>query len=63
MGFSRQEYWSRLPFPSLGDLADPGIESRSPTLQADTLPSEPPADAGKEQRQKEMWAAEGEMVG
>ena len=41
-GFSRQEYWSRLPFPSLGDLPDPGIELRSPTLQADTLPSEPP---------------------
>ena len=42
MGFSRQEYWSRLPFPSPGDLPDPGIEPRSPALQADTLPSEPP---------------------
>ena len=42
MGFSRQEYWSRLPFPSPGDLPDPGIEPRSPTLQADTLTSEPP---------------------
>ena len=42
MEFSRQEYWSGLPFPSPGDLPDPGIESRSPTLQADTLPSEPP---------------------
>ena len=42
MGFSRQEYWSGLPFPSPGDLPDPGIEPRSPTLQADTLPSEPP---------------------
>ena len=41
-GFSRQEYWSGLPFPSPGDLPDPGIEPRSPTLQADTLPSEPP---------------------
>ena len=41
MEFSRQEYWSGLPFPSPGDL-DPGIESRSPTLQADALPSEPP---------------------
>ena len=42
MGFSRQEYWSGLPFPSPGDLPDPGIEPRSPTLQADGLPSEPP---------------------
>jgi len=32
MGFSRQEYWSRLPFPSLGDLPDPGIKLRSPAL-------------------------------
>ena len=42
MGFSRQEYWSGLPFPSPGDLPDPGIEPRSPTLQADSLLSEPP---------------------
>ena len=35
MGFSRQEYWSGLPFPSPGDLPDPGIESGSPALQAD----------------------------
>ena len=42
MGFSRQEYWSGLPCPSPGDLPDPGIEPRSPALQADTLPSEPP---------------------
>ena len=35
MGFSRQEYWSGLPFPSAGDLPDPGIELRSPALQAD----------------------------
>ena len=42
MGFSRQEYWSGLPFPSPGDLPDPGIEPRSPALQADTLPSKPP---------------------
>ena len=42
MGFSRQEYWSGLPFPSLGYLPDPGIEPRSPALQADTLTSEPP---------------------
>ena len=42
MGFSRQEYWRGLPFPSPGDLPDPEIEPRSPTLQADTLTSEPP---------------------
>ena len=42
MGFSRQEYWSGLPFPSPVYLPDPGIEPRPPTLQADALPSEPP---------------------
>ena len=42
MGFSRQEYWSGLPFPSPGDLPNPGIEPGSPTLEADTLTSEPP---------------------
>ena len=41
MGFSRQEYWSGLPFPSPEDLLDPGIEHRSLALQADSLPSEP----------------------
>ena len=41
MGFPRQEYWSGLPIPSLGDLPDPGIELVSPALQADSLPSEP----------------------
>ena len=42
MGFSRQEYWSGLPFPSPGDLPNPGIEPGSPALQADALPSELP---------------------
>ena len=42
MGFCRQEYWSGLSFSSAGDLPDPGIEPRSPTLQADTLTSAPP---------------------
>ena len=42
IGFSRQEYWSGLPFCSPGDLPDPGIEPRSPALQADALPSELP---------------------
>ena len=41
-GFSRQEYWSGLPCPPPGDLPDPGIEPRSPALQADLLASEPP---------------------
>ena len=41
-GFSRQEYWSGLPFPSPGDLPNPGVEPGSPALQADSLPSEPP---------------------
>ena len=47
MGFSRQEYWSEVPFPSPGDLPDPGIEPRSSALQADVLTSEPP---GKQQK-------------
>ena len=42
VGFSRQEYWSGLPFPSPGDLPDPGIEPGFPTLEADALTSEPP---------------------
>ena len=42
MGFSRQEYWGGLPFPSPGDLPNPGIEPGSPAFQADTLTSEPP---------------------
>ena len=41
MGFSRQEYWSGLPFPSPVDLPDSGPEHGSPALQADSLPSEP----------------------
>ena len=50
MGFSRQEYWSGLPFPSPGEFPDPGIKPRSPALLADALPSEPP---GKPQ---EYWS-------
>ena len=42
MQFSRQEYWSGVPLPSPGDLPDSGIEPRSPTMQADTLPFVPP---------------------
>ena len=44
MGFSRQECWSGLPFPSPGDLPNPGIKPRSPALQADALLSEPPGN-------------------
>ena len=40
VGFSRQEYWSGLPFPSPGDLPDPGIETGSPAVQEDSLPTE-----------------------
>ena len=50
MGFSRQEYGSVLPFPSPGDLPAPGIEPRSPTLQADALTSVPPG--------KTVWGRE-----
>ena len=42
MEFSRQEYWSGVPFPSPGDLSNPGIKHGSLALQADSLPSEPP---------------------
>jgi len=42
MGFTRQEYWNGLPFPSPGDLPDPGIGPRSPAFPANFLPSEPP---------------------
>ena len=41
-GIPRQEYWSGLPCPRPGDLPNPGIEPRSPALQMDSLPSEPP---------------------
>ena len=51
MGFSRQEYWSGLPFPSPGDLPDPGINPGSPTLPAGSLPSEPPEKPHDKPRQ------------
>ena len=47
MGFSREEYWSGLPFPSPGDLPNPGIKPGSPTLWADAFPSEPPGKTPK----------------
>ena len=46
VGFSRQEYWAGLPFPSPGDLPDSGIKPRSPALQAKSLPSEPSGNPG-----------------
>ena len=49
MEFSRQEYWSRLSFPSPGDLPDPGIEPRNPALQAISLLTEPPGKPGSSQ--------------
>ena len=52
MGFSRQEYWSGLPFPSPGDLPDPGIEPRSPALEADALTSEPPVKVTSKWKQQ-----------
>ena len=47
MEFSKQEYWSRLPFPSPGDLPDSWFEPWSPALQVDSLPPEPPGKPGK----------------
>ena len=51
MGFSRQGYWSGLPFPSPGELPDPGIEPGSPALHAGALPSEPLGNPAEEARQ------------
>ena len=56
MGFSRQEYCSGLPFPSPGDLPDPGIEPRSPALQADALISEPPGKPCKDYDYSLKWS-------
>ena len=64
MEFSRQEYWSRLPFPSPGDIPDPGIEPRSPALWADALLSELPGKPsglwsfGKKMGCSEKWLYE-----
>ena len=52
-GFSRQEYWSGLPYILSGDLSDPGIKPKSPTLQADSLPSKPPEDKYGDQQSKD----------
>ena len=57
MEFSRQEYWSRLPFPSPLDLPNPGIEPGSPALQADALPSEPPGNYSINNETLQKWKA------
>ena len=54
MGFSRQEYWSGLPFPSPGDLPNPEIEPGSPALQADALSSEPPGKPQQRDSESEV---------
>ena len=54
MGFSRQEYWSGLPYPPPGDLPNPQIKSRSPTLQADPLLSETPGKPSLVTRKHEI---------
>ena len=62
MGFSRQDYWSGLPFPSPEDLPNPGAEHRSPTLWADVLPSEPPGNSNAK-TSKSMQSTSCEMPG
>ena len=66
MGFPRQEYWSGLPFASPGDLPDPGVKCRSPTLQADSLPLEPPrkllANEKEEVKSIQIWKGENKIV-
>ena len=57
MGFSRQEYWSRLPFPSPGDLPDSGIEPRSLAVEADALTSEPPGKLVSFRKNREIYMA------
>ena len=59
MGFSRQEYWSGLPFPSPGDLPNPGIEPGSPALQADALFSECYQGLRQEKRMRIRGLGEG----
>ena len=55
MEFSRSEYWRRLPFPSTGDLPNPGIKPGSPALQADSLASEPPGEPGGTSDKEPIW--------
>ena len=57
MEFSRQEYWSRLPFPSPEDLPDLGIEPMSPAFEADALTSEPPGKLVSFRKNREIYMA------
>ena len=57
MEFSRQEYRNGLPFSSPGDLPEPGIEPRSPTFQANSLPSEPMGKPFQTQEKEPQWTA------
>ena len=63
MGSSRQEHGSRLPFPSPGDLPNPGIKPESPTLQADALTSEPPGKPLKYFFEPHFWGERGKHTG
>ena len=56
MGFSRQVYWSGLPFPSPGDLPNPGVEPRPTALQADSVLSEPPLQYEKKIKKKDLFS-------
>ena len=56
MGFSRQEYWSGLPFISPGDIPNPGIKPRSPALRVDALTSEPPGNSSSDNTEKWLIA-------
>ena len=65
MGFSRQEYWSGLPFPTPGDLPNPGMEPGSPALEADALTSEPPGKpkmgVESDKGQEDSWGSQGRL--
>ena len=60
VGFSKQEYWSGLPFPSPGDLPDTGIEPGSSVFQEDTLTSEPPEEKGMRRLRQENTPCAGQ---
>ena len=62
MGFSKKEYWIRSPFPPPGELPVPGTEPRSPALQADILPSEPPVKPLKGGVEKARYSMKNALV-
>ena len=63
MGFTRQEFWNRLPFPPPGDLPDPVIKPRSPALRADSLLSEPEVKNPPAMHETWVPSLENSMVG